>query len=330
MITIDDIKTAQHRIQSSILTTPLLTSDRLNHALPFDLYIKAECLQRTGSFKFRGGCNAVFSIKDSALPVIAFSSGNHAQAVALAARLSNRQATIIMPEDAPAAKITGTKSYGAEVVLYDRYTQSREEIGERLASEQGAILIRPYDDEYVIAGQGTAGIEICEQAKQANITIDHYISCCGGGGLLAGTATAISHLSPDTKLYSAEPEAFNDTELSLAAGTRLSNAPDARSICDAIVTPCPGELTFPILQKTGCSGLSASDEDALHAMQIAWSFFKLTTEPGGAIALACALTPEFLSRFEGASHRQKVVVMVSGGNVDKDIFLKSLDHPSRF
>jgi threonine dehydratase len=330
MITIDDIHLARNRIQDSIETTPLLSSDRLNTALPFDLYIKAECLQRTGSFKFRGGCNAVFSIDDSALPVIAFSSGNHAQAVALAARLSHRKATIIMPEDAPAAKITGTKSYGAEVVLYDRYTQSREEIGARLAAEQGAKLIKPYDDEHVIAGQGTAGLEICEQADRRSVSIDHYISCCGGGGLLAGTSTAISHLSPATKLYSAEPEAFNDTERSLAAGTRLSNAPDARSICDAIVTPCPGEITFPILQKTGCSGLSASDEDALHAMHIAWSYFKLTTEPGGAIALACALTPEFLSRFDAASQRQNVVVMVSGGNVDKDMFTRALSQSLRF
>jgi threonine dehydratase len=329
MVTIDDIQNARNRINNSIETTPLLTSDRLNSALPFDLYVKAECLQRTGSFKFRGGCNAVFSIEDSTLPVIAFSSGNHAQAVALAARLSNRQATIIMPEDAPATKIAGTKSYGAEVVLYDRYTQSREEIGEKIASEQGAILIRPYDNENVIAGQGTAGLEICEQANARNIGIDHYISCCGGGGLLAGTAIAISHHLPDTQLYSAEPEAFNDTKLSLAAGKRLSNAPDARSICDAIVTPCPGELTFPILQKTGCSGLSAPDEDALHAMHIAWSYFKLTVEPGGAIALACALSPEFLSRFEGAGRRQTVVAMLSGGNVDADIFTAALEQALR-
>lgn len=330
MVTIDDIKTAQDRIQSSIQTTPLLTSDRLNSLLPFDLYLKAEPLQRTGSFKFRGGCNAVFSYPDTSKPVIAFSSGNHAQAVALASKLRGRMATIIMPEDAPKAKINGTKAYGAEVVLYNRYTESREDIGNRLASEQGAQLIKPYDDEAVIAGQGTAGIEICRQAEQANITLDHYICCCGGGGLLAGTATAISHYSSNTCLYSAEPEACNDTQRSLQAGKRLSNPADARSVCDAIVTPCPGEITFPILQKTGCSGLSASDDDALHAMHVAWSFFKLTTEPGGAIALACALTPEFLSRFDGQTRRPTVCVMVSGGNVDNTVFSRALDQHLRF
>jgi threonine dehydratase len=200
-VTIHDIRRADAAIRPAVLETPLLTSDRLNATLPFDLYLKAESLQRTGSFKFRGACNAVFGLEDPEQAVIAFSSGNHAQAVALAAKLASRKATIIMPKDAPTAKIEGTKSYGVEVVLYDRYTESREEIGAHYAKQTGANLIKPYDDVRVIAGQGTAGCEIVRQSEALSLTPDTFISCCGGGGLIAGTAIALSDSFPDITLY---------------------------------------------------------------------------------------------------------------------------------
>ena len=336
MVTPVIIQNAHQLIGDTIVTTPLLSSERLNRHLPFDLHIKAECLQRTGSFKFRGACNAVFSLSTDGQPVIAYSSGNHAQAVALAASLSGRNATIIMPEDAPQAKIDGTRAYGAEVVLYDRYTQSREEIGERLATEQNAELIRPYDDYRVIAGQGTAGLEIAQQAKNAGFIPDSFICCCGGGGLMAGSSLALQDAFPNIHLYSAEPADFDDTARSLASGERQKNAASARSICDAIVTPMPGELTFPIVQKLARAGLSVSDEQALQAMRVGWDYFKLTIEPGGAVALAAALSQAFTTHFNDtqtgkkAAQRRQIVVMASGGNCDKEMFLRALDSQPKY
>ena len=336
MVSTQIIRQAQTRIQDIITPTPLLSSDRLNRQLPFDVHIKAECLQRTGSFKFRGACNAVFSLTQPGQPVIAFSSGNHAQAVALAGLLSGRKATIIMPEDAPQAKIDGTRAYSAEVVLYDRYSESREEIGKKLASEQGAELIRPYDDARVIAGQGTAGLEIAAQAKAAGFTPDSFICCCGGGGLMAGSATALHDAFPSTHLYTAEPADFDDMARSLASGKRQQNDVSARSICDAIVTPTPGEITFPIIASLARAGLSVSDEEALQAMRIGWDYFKLTIEPGGAVALAAALSDAFLAHLEETETdhhkgtRRQIVVMASGGNCDSDMFLRALNSRTRY
>ncbi len=324
----DLINQAEKRIRPYLVTTPLLTSDRLNQKLPFDLYVKADCLQRTGSFKFRGACNAVFSLGPDVPAVIAYSSGNHAQAVALAARLSGRRATIIMPEDAPRAKIKGTHAYGAETVLYNRYTQSREEIGTELAAKFQAELIRPYDDMRVIAGQGTAGLEIAEQARRAGFIPDIFISCCGGGGLMAGSASALAAAFPATVFHTAEPAGFDDTARSLAAGCPVANDPAARSVCDAIVTPEPGTLTFPIIRALGASGLVVSDDAALGAVRAAWDYLKITLEPGGAVALAAALAPEFIDRQSGAGQRARVVVMGSGGNCDTDIFMRALDLPA--
>ncbi|MGB0940283.1 MAG: threonine ammonia-lyase [Candidatus Puniceispirillaceae bacterium] len=336
MITADDIRQAENRIRGEVRITPLLSSDRLNRQLPFDLHIKADCLQRTGSFKFRGACNAVFSLASPGQPVIAFSSGNHAQAVALAAALSGREATIIMPEDAPQAKIDGTRSYGAEVVLYNRYSENREEIGEKLAKDKGAELIRPYDDVRVIAGQGTAGLEIAEQARHAGFIPDSFICCCGGGGLMAGSATALADAFSGIHLYTAEPADFNDTERSLASGNYEENDPKARSICDAIVTPTPGRITFPINQKLARAGLSVTDDEALQAMRIGWDYFKLTIEPGGAVALATALSEAFTTHFNDtqtgrdADQRRQIVVMASGGNCDKEMFLRALDSQPKY
>ena len=323
-VTIQSILDAENRIIPYKIETPLLSSDRLNQKLPFDLFVKADCLQRTGSFKFRGGCNAVFSLDEPDTPVLAYSSGNHAQAVALAARLSGRKATIVMPEDAPAAKIEGTRSYGAEVVLYDRYTQSREDIGSKLAQQQSAELIAPFDDERVIAGQGTAGLEIARQLKMLDRQLDVFFCCCGGGGLMAGTSLALAEHFPQAELYTAEPAGFDDTARSLVAGHRLANDPAARSICDAIVTPSPGQLTFPIVQRLAAGGKVVSDEAALGAMKTAWDYFKLTVEPGGAVALAAALETGFIAS-QNSTTRKTIVAMISGGNCDAERFAEALD-----
>ena len=326
-ISFQSILDAETRIGPYKIVTPLLTSDRLNQKLPFDLFVKADCLQRTGSFKFRGACNAVFSLGVSNRPILAYSSGNHAQAVALAARLSGRKATIVMPEDAPLAKIEGTRSYGADVVLYDRYTQSREEIGAKLAKEQSAELIPPYDDERVIAGQGTAGLEITQQLNSLERELDMFFCCCGGGGLMAGTALALSEHFRQAKLYTVEPDGLDDTARSLSAGKRQTNDPSARSICDAIVTPSPGLLTFPILQSKAAGGKVVTDEEALSAMKTAWDYFKLTVEPGGAVALAASLKQEVIASHSG-DKRKTVVAILSGGNCDQEIFAQALAAPT--
>ena len=318
---------AETRISPHKIITPLLTSDRLNQKLPFDLFVKADCLQRTGSFKFRGACNAVFSLDAPDKPILAYSSGNHAQAVALAARLSRRKATIVMPEDAPKAKIDGTRSYGADVVLYDRYTQSREEIGAALADEQAAELIAPYDDERVIAGQGTAGLEIAKQLNSIHRELDVFFCCCGGGGLMAGTSLALSQHFEGAELYTAEPEGFDDTARSIVSGSRQTNAPSARSICDAIVTPTPGLLTFPIVQDKAAGGKVVTDEEALSAMKTAWDYFKLTVEPGGAVALAAALQQDVIEYYR-TRKRKTVVAMLSGGNCDQEMFVRALATPA--
>ena len=326
-LSFQSILDAESRISPYKIITPLLSSDRLNQKLPFDLFVKADCLQRTGSFKFRGACNAVFSLDAPVKRILAYSSGNHAQAVALAARLSGRKATIVMPEDAPMAKIDGTRSYGADVVLYDRYTQSREEIGAALADEQAAELIAPYDDERVIAGQGTAGLEITKQLDSLHRELDVFFCCCGGGGLMAGTSLALSHQFKGAELYTAEPEGFDDTARSLVLGARQTNAPSARSICDAIVTPTPGLLTFPIVLNKASGGKVVTDQEALSAMKTAWDYFKLTVEPGGAVALAAALQQGVIEDLR-TRKRKTVVVMLSGGNCDQDMFARALAAPA--
>ena len=320
MIRYDDIASAYARIKHLVVKTPLLTSDRLNDKLGFRLFIKAEPLQRTGAFKFRGACNALLSLSGDERHIIAYSSGNHAQAVALVARLTGRHATIIMPEDAPKAKIQATKSYGADVVLYNRYTQSREAIGDKLVSERDAVLVKPYDDERVICGQGTIGIELAEQIADQNI-VPHMVYCCaGGGGLVSGMAIALHHSHLNLPIYAADPDGFDDIARSLEAGHKVSNDKDARSICDAIVTPTPGDITFPIMQKHLAGGVGVSDEACLAAMQSCWRHFKITLEPGGAVAVAAALA----HKNESALRSTDIIAIASGGNVDDDMFAKAL------
>lgn len=319
MITYDDISVAYERIAHLIVKTPLLTSDRLNDLLGFRLFIKAEPLQRIGAFKFRGACNALLSLPDSEKHIIAFSSGNHAQAVALVSRLTGRHATIIMPEDAPKAKIEATKSYGADVILYDRYRESREEIGARISAQTGAILVKPYDDERVICGQGTIGIELAAQMRDLS---PYRLYCCaGGGGLISGLSVALHDSYPELPIYAAEPKDFDDIARSLDSGEICHNDPEARSICDAIVTPCPGALTFPIMKAHLAGGVGVTDDDALRAMATMWRHLKLVVEPGGAVAVAAALA---LKDTDPSVQGKDVIAIASGGNVDDAIFARAL------
>lgn len=322
-ITAADVRDAARRIKGVAVRTPLLEFAPLNERVGHRVLVKFEGAQRTGSFKFRGAYNRLSRIPVNRRPagVVAWSSGNHAQGVADAARLLGIPAMIVMPADAPAIKIANTRALGAEVVSYDRYTQSREEMATALADERGAVLVPSFDDPYIIAGQGTAGLEILEQAAQAGATIGRVLVCCGGGGLVAGIATAIKDTAPGIAIYSVEPRAFDDTARSLASGQREAVPADARSICDALLAPTPGALTFPINQALLSGGLSVTDEQVRAAMRFALQSMKLVVEPGGAVALAAALEG-IAPPADGAT-----VVMVSGANVDpvKIVTLASMD-----
>lgn len=317
-VDIEDIRAAAERIAPHTILTPLLESPRLNDWLGFRLLVKCENLQHTGSFKLRGATNAVMSLPDSVRTVVAYSSGNHAQAVARAASRRGMSAVIVMPADAPALKIEGTKSYGAEVVTYDRYSESRETIGNAIAKDRNAELIRPFEDVRVIAGQGTIGLEIAAQCAEAKALPDHVISCCGGGGLIAGISTAVASEIPEAKIWAAEPEGFDDTIRSLESGQIQSVDPANRSICDAVVTPSPGEITFGINSRTLAGGFAVSDELVLQVMATAFKHLKLVIEPGGAVALAAALD----NRLPGDTGC--AVAVASGGNVDPQMFERAL------
>lgn len=306
------VQEAANTLKNIAVRTPLLESPALNDKLGARLFLKCEMLQKTGSFKFRGAYNAVSRLTEEQhkAGVFAFSSGNHAQGIALAAKMLGCRATILMPVDTPAIKIENTRNYGATVITYDRYTESREEIGAQIAEKGNLTLIKPYDNVDVISGQGTVGLEIAEQLESRNVKANILSAPCGGGGLMSGISLALKHFSPDTDIYVAEPENFDDTTRSLEARTRLSNTGNHRSICDAIVTPSPGEITFPILNENTSGGLVVSDRDAAEAIRTAFHYFKVVLEPGGAVALAAFLSGKI--DITGKS----VVAIGSGGNVD--------------
>lgn len=308
------INAAAARLQGHARLTPLLNAPLLDRIAGRRVFVKAECLQWTGSFKFRGGWSAVSALpaEQRAKGVLAYSSGNHAQGVAYAATLHGAPCVIIMPADAPSVKIANTRAYGAEVVLYDRATEDRDAIGARLAQERELTLIKPFDNAQVIAGQGTVGLEIAAQAVEAGIGAADVITCCGGGGLTAGVALALEAMAPSLRVRPAEPAGFDDTSRSLASGQRERNAAAAGSICDAIVTPQPGEITFPILNRLCGPGLVVSDDEALRAMALAFQHLRIVVEPGGAVALAAALFRQDLP--------DTVVCTASGGNVDAALF----------
>jgi threonine dehydratase len=320
-VNIEMIEAAASRIKGHARVTPILSSPFLDKIAGRRVFIKPEPLQHTGSFKFRGAWSAVSALADNdtlKAGVIAYSSGNHAQGVALAAREHGVSAVIIMPQDAPQLKIDNTRALGAEVVLYDRQAESREEIGTHLAQTRGLTLIRPYDQPEVIAGQGTCGLEIAAQAEDLDIDAMDVLVCCGGGGLTAGIALALEARAPDLRVRPVEPEGFDDVARSLASGKIEENEKLSGSICDAIVTPSPGQITFPILQRLCGPGIAVPDEDCLRAMAQAFTRLKLVIEPGGAVALAAALFHG--DQIEGAD----VIVVVSGGNVDATQFQTAL------
>ena len=317
-----DVEAAAKRLAGKAVQTPLLRFPQLDAALGFRLLVKAETLQRTGSFKFRGACNKLMLVKEqnpAAKAVVAFSSGNHAQGVAAAAAMLGFQATIVMPDDAPRIKIENTKALGASVVLYKRHTESREQISADIAAKTGAVMVPPYDDPAIMAGQGTSGLELCAQAEALGMKADVVIAPASGGGLIAGVATAVKHLWPQAQVFAAEPATCNDLQRSLEAGKRVGNAPGSVSICDALMSPIPGELTFPVHQALLTGGLTASDADILKAMKFALTRLKLVMEPGGASSLACALLNR--DKFRG----QTVAVVASGGNADPEMLKRALD-----
>ena len=318
--TFADVQAAARRLDGVTIRTPLLENERVNRALGGRLFIKAECLQRTGSFKLRGAYNflAAMSEADRAKGVVGWSSGNHAQGLAEAARLLGVKATIVMPSDAPALKVANTKASGAEVILYDRVKDSREEIGQGIAARTGATIVPPYDHPWILTGQGTAGIEIAEQAKALGVTLDAVAAPCSGGGLATGVALGVKGISPTTSVHAGEPAGFDDLARSLATGTKQRNAKLSGSICDALLAPTPGDVTFPLAQKVLGSGLVVSDDEVLDAMELAFREFKLVVEPGGAVALAAALTGKLPVK------GRAVAVVCSGGNVDHETFKRAL------
>lgn len=312
------IRAAAERLAPVVRKTPILTSPFLDEIAGRKVLVKAECLQHTGSFKFRGGWSALSGMSAEARKngILAYSSGNHAQGVAYAATQHGVPSVIIMPEDAPALKVANTRALGAEVVTYDRLTENREDIGVNLAKERGLTLVKPYDEPLVIAGQGTVGLEIAEQV--GDITADVLV-CCGGGGLTSGISLALADAAPNLRVRPCEPEGFDDTKRSLASGKHEVNATQGGSICDAIVTPTPGQITFPILQKHCGPGLAVSDDEALRAVALAYQRLKIVLEPGGAVALAAALFRK------GEIEGDTVVVVATGGNVDPRVFADALE-----
>jgi threonine dehydratase len=317
---IDDIRRAAERLAGSAVVTPLLAAAAVDARLGGRLLVKAETLQRTGSFKFRGAFNTLkqLSPAEQRAGVVAFSSGNHAQGVAAAAQLLGIAATIVMPADAPAIKIANTRAYGADVVLYDRYRESREAIAAAIAERSGAILVKPFDDVRVIAGQGTAGLEIAAQAAALGLALDAVVIPCSGGGLAAGCALALEAVSPGTKVYTAEPAGFDDMRRSLAAGERVANAEGAASLCDALMAPMPGEITFAVGRRILAGGFVVDDNEVLTAMAAGFTDYKLVIEPGGAAALAAILAGKL------ALAGKTVAVVASGGNVDSRTFARAL------
>ena len=311
-----NIDTAYSQIKDQIIQTPLISNNYINKKLNSKVFFKLENLQNTGSFKFRGASYKISKISEENKKngVVAYSSGNHAQAVAYASLQQNINCKIIMPINAPKIKIENTKKYKAEVILYDPETQSRESIGEKISIEENRTLIRPYDDVDIIAGQGTAGKEIYEQLSQSLIVPDIYLCCCGGGGLIAGTSTYLKDKFQDIKSYSAEPFGFDDTKKSLNSGKILANEKGHQSICDAIITPQPGNLTFPINLKNLEDGLVVNDDEVKNSIKILAEHLKIIVEPGGAVAATAALTEKI------NLNNKTVVVMISGGNIDLEMF----------
>jgi threonine dehydratase len=319
-VSIADIRTAYDRIKGHVVRTPLLESDRLNDILGCRLLIKAECLQRTGSFKLRGAFNRALQLsgEQRRAGIVAWSSGNHALALSAVCNQLSIPAVIVMPDNAPKSKVAGVRHYGAEIRFYDRHADDREAIGQDLAATRGAIIIPPYDDTSIIAGQGTVGLEIVQQLDEIKIDADAVIIPCSGGGLVAGTAIAIKNTKPGIAMYAAEPEQFDELARSLKSGKPESNTATSLSICDALQVMRPGNLTFPINLALLEGSLSASDADVFKAIGVLFTHLKLVVEPGGAVALAAILSHKL------NTSGKTIVIVASGGNVDPTLFAEAI------
>lgn len=319
--TIDDVMEAQGRLKGHAFVTPLLKSPALNARVKGRVLIKAENLQRTGSFKFRGAWNCISRLTRETAKggVVAYSSGNHAQGVAAAAALMKLPALIVMPADTPEIKKANTRGYGAEVVTYDRASENREAIAGRIASERGAVIVPPFEHPQIIAGQGTAGLELVDETEVRGIKLDAVLVPVSGGGLIAGIALAVKARSPATQIHSVEPEGFDDHARSLASGKRESNGKASGSICDALLSPTPGELTFSINQSRLAAGLVVNEAEVRRAMVFAFQHLKIVLEPGGAVGLAAVLAGKI------ATEGRTLAMIASGGNVDAAFFADVLE-----
>ena len=311
-----NIESANSKIKNFITKTPLVSSDYINELLSAKIYFKLENLQTTGSFKLRGATHKIslLSSRKNNNGIVAYSSGNHAQAVAYAALQKKMSAKIIMPKNAPKIKIDNTKNYGADVILYDSFFESREKIGYEISKKENRTLIKPYDDLDIIAGQGTAGIEIAEDLEKLSITPDLFLCCCGGGGLIAGVSTYFKNKFPNLKSYSVEPQGFDDTKLSLENKKIVQNSLSTKSICDALLAPKPGEITFPINLKNLEGGITVTDEEVKKTIILLSEHLKIVVEPGGAVAAAALLYEKIDIK------NKKIIVMISGGNIDLEMF----------
>jgi len=319
--TVAEVEAAARRIAGRAVETPLLEWPALNERIGGRVLVKPEQLQRTGSFKFRGAFNKLSRLVElggSAGAVVAYSSGNHAQGVAAAAQLLGFKAAIVMPSDAPAIKIANTRSYGAEVVLYDRQRDNREAIADDLAAKTGATIVRPYEDADIISGQGTVGLELARQARARGAELDAALIPCGGGGLIAGSTLALQATWPRLPVFACEPEGFDDTGRSLAAHRRLGIVAGAKTVCDGLMAPTPGRLTFALNDRQLAGGLALSDEEVLAAMAYGFQVLKLVLEPSGAVTLAALLSGKFQGR--GLT----IGIVCSGGNVDPDVYARAL------
>ncbi len=322
--TFADVEGAAARIQGLAVRTPLIEHPALNDRVGGRVLLKAESLQRVGAFKFRGAYNAISRIDAATHPggVVACSSGNHAQGVAAAASLCNIPATVVMPSDAPALKRQRTEAFGATVVAYDRATEDRYAIAHAIAEQQQAAFVHPFDNRHVVAGQGTVGLELMDQARELGVTPDSVLVCCAGGGLLSGIALAVKHVAPSTTVHPVEPAGFDDFARSLACGARQTNELKSGSICDALLVETPGEITFAVAKQLCSAGVVVSDEEARAATRFAFYDLKLVLEPGGAAALAAILSGKF------DAHNRTVACVLSGGNVDPALFADIIQQPA--
>ena len=311
-----NIEKAYKIIKDEVIRTPLITNEYINNQVKGKIFFKLENLQKTGSFKLRGAYYKISKLNETQKQrgVVAFSSGNHAQAVAYASYKKNISATIIMPNNAPKIKIKNTKQYNAKVILYNPEQEIRESLAEEIAFNEKKTIIKPYDDFDIIAGQGTAGKEIAEELESNSIIPDIYLCCCGGGGLIAGTSTYLKYKFPNIEVYAVEPEEFDDTKTSLETGSIQRNKANSFSICDALLAPQPGSITFPINKENLIGGLTVSDNDVKKTISFLAEHLKIVSEPSGAVAATAALLNKINMK------NKNIVVMISGGNIDLEMF----------